>query len=65
MYTDCNSSGMFTPSSLTASQTTWLTQKHTGHTMHASFYPTVLACVRQCAVQTVPEVHSDIHIGLQ
>jgi len=42
MDTDRNSSGMFTPSSLTVSKTTWFTQKHTGHTMHPSFYPTAL-----------------------
>ena len=35
MQTDCNNSGMFTPA---VSKTLWLTQKHTGHKINASFY---------------------------
>ena len=40
MYTDSNNSGMFTASAVTAPKTLWLTLKHTGHKMYASFYPT-------------------------
>ena len=55
---------MFTPSSLTVSITMWLILKHAGHKnacsiLHHSF------CARQFLVQTVLDVHSEIHIGLQ
>jgi len=54
---------MFT-SSLTVSKTMWLTLKHAGHKNTCS---TLLYrfCVRQFLVQTVLDVHSEIHIGLQ
>jgi len=51
---------MFTPSLLTESKTMWITLKHTGHKrmlhlLHSFF-------VRQFLVQTVLDVHSEIHI---